>query len=133
METNIFEQASRKALRFPTAKGLLTTEDLWSLPLRTGAANLNDIAKVLSKQVRDAGEEEFVPTAGRVSGTTNASLSLEVVKRIIEVRLAEDAAKATVEATKAQNQRILEILAQKKDASLTEKTEDELRAMLVPV
>lgn len=133
--TNIFEQASRMKFRFPSPLGPLATEDLWQLPLTsaTGKANLNDIGKALNKQVRDTGEENFVPVAGQTASDTTKIVALDIVKRVIEVKLAENAAKASVEATKTQNQRILEILAQKQDHALTEKTEDELRAMLAPV
>ena len=47
---NIFEQASRNKLRFDTnIKGVISTEDLWDLPLTsdTGRVNLDDIAKAL--------------------------------------------------------------------------------------
>ena len=37
---NIFEQASRKALRFQTIKGELTVEQLWQLNLDKGEVNL---------------------------------------------------------------------------------------------
>ena len=58
----MFEKATRRKLRFTSAAGLLSTEDLWDLPLTsaTGKANLDDIAKALNRRLKDAEEVSFV-------------------------------------------------------------------------
>ena len=68
---DIFEQASRLKLRFPSPLGTLSTEDLWHLPLTstTGKANLNDIGKALNY------EGAAVGMLG-VFGLSNVALSL---------------------------------------------------------
>ena len=55
----MFEQASRLKLRFTTARGSLSVEDLWDLPLTstTGKPNLDDIAKSLNRELRATSEE----------------------------------------------------------------------------
>ena len=56
---------------------------------------------------------------------------IEIIRAVVEdrVRAKERAARAAE--IKAQNQRILEIMADKKDAALRDKNIDELQAMLV--
>jgi len=117
---DIFEQASKVGLRFTTPKGLLITEDLWHLPLRseTGRANLNEIAKALNKNIRENEEEDFVEVPGKHSAKSQDSLALDIVKRVIEVKQAENAALAVTAERKEQKQTLLALLAQKKTESL---------------
>jgi hypothetical protein len=88
----MFEQAARLKVRYSTAKGQLTVEDLWDLPLTstTGKANLNDIAKGLNRELKNADDEDFVNRA--TSTNTELALKFDIVKHIIAVRLAENEA-----------------------------------------
>jgi hypothetical protein len=73
---NLFLVASRSKFRFNTASGTITTEDLWDLPLSSGKANLDDIAKALNKQLKDASEEQsFVKPAAAKTTETKPSLN----------------------------------------------------------
>jgi excisionase family DNA binding protein len=59
----LFEKAARLKLRFASPQGNLSAEDLWDLPLtsvRLNAANLNNIAKAISRQLKAESEEDFV-------------------------------------------------------------------------
>jgi hypothetical protein len=126
----LFEQATRRALRFESPKGALTVEDLWNLPLTstTGKANLDGIAKYVNRQLKDADEESFVqPTVG--SKNVELNLKFDVVKHIIAVRVAERDAAAEAEKRRATKQRILELIAEKQDDNLKGKTLEELQAM----
>ena len=68
----MFEQASRSKFRFNSSQGLLTTEDLWDLPLTsTRYANLNDIAKELNRTLKATAEEDFVGQGAAVAATTS--------------------------------------------------------------
>jgi hypothetical protein len=110
----LFEQATRRALRFESPKGALTVEDLWNLPL--------------TRQLKDADEESFVqPTVG--SKNVELNLKFDVVKHIIAVRVAERDAAAEAEKRRATKQRILELIAEKQDDNLKGKTLEELQAM----
>lgn len=126
----MFEKASRIGLRFDTPQGLLTVEDLWKLPLtstRTGRANLDDIAVALFRQLKESDTESFVKKIATKSDTTQ--LAFDIVKHIIDVRMAEDEAAAAQRANKEKKRRILEIIAQKEDAQLFDASLDELKAM----
>ena len=124
----MFEEAIRLKLRFETAKGALTVEDLYDLPLTSAnRPNLNDIAKGLSRYLRE-NEEDFVGTASKAD--TAAQLKFAIVKHVIAERLAEnEAAKAAADRreTKA---RIMELIAKKQDESLQNKSLEELQAMV---
>lgn len=115
----MFEKASRLKLRFDTPAGVLSVEDLWDLPLtsRAGHANLDDIAKDLSRQVSSQ-EESFVEKpAPKKKGL---DLAFEIVKHVIKIRLEERDALKAAEAKKARKTKILEIMARKQDQALEE-------------
>ncbi len=124
----MFEQAARLKLRFDSPKGLLTTEDLWDLPLTSArSANLNDLAKGLSRELKDTAEEDFVHPA-----KTNDVLKLkfDVVKHVIDVRLAENEAVRLSADRREKKDRLLELIARKQDESLAAKSVEELQAMV---
>lgn len=125
----MFEQATRNKDRFETSQGLLTVEDLWDLPLTSarGRANLDDIARSLSKRLKETETESFVIKAPKADETTQRKFA--VVKHIIEVRLAENEAAATIRANKEKRQQLLALIAQKENEQLQGHTLEELRAM----
>ena len=57
-------------------------------------------------------------------------LSSDVVKRVIEIRLAEAAAKKKAAENRAQKARIMELIAKKQDEAFSEKSLEELRSEL---
>lgn len=130
----MFEQASRSKLRFDTPRGLLTTEDLWDLPLISSSgnrANLDAIAMSLYRQSRDAAKVvSFVSPTAESSEKSQLELRLAIVKHIIGVKLAERAAMEEASLRREKKQRILELIARKQDEELSNKSEDDLRAML---
>lgn len=123
---NIFEQASRAKLRFDTQVGMLTTEDLWSLPLTSKTkVNLDDIAIGLSAQLK-ATSESFV-SASKTDEVL--SLKLEVVKHIIGVRVAENNDRLEAEKRRQQREQIQSLIARKESESLESLSLDELREL----
>lgn len=128
--TNPFEQASRNKLRFSTTQGTLDVEDLWDLPLNSERrANLNDIARELSKEIRNADTEDFVGTTSSKANTTT-KLKFDVVLHVITVRKAENDAAQQATQKASQKARIREILAKKQDSELEGKSADELEQLL---
>lgn len=124
----MFEKAARRKLRFETAKGLLSAEDLWDLPLTGKGVNLDGIAVALYAQLKNDLGVSFVNKT--VSTNEDAQLKFDIVKHIIDVRV-EEAAKATAaRENAAKKQRILEILNKRQDDALSAASEDELRKML---
>ena len=91
---NIFEKASRRALRFATPIGLLSVEQLWPLPLQHATKPcLDKIAIELNRKLQSQTNESFVKPVDTVTQST-LKLKLDIVVRIIEVRMGEDAAVA---------------------------------------
>ena len=127
---NLFLQATREKFRFESSKGDLSVEQLWGLPLtsRTGF-DLDTVAKAVNANLKSSNEESFVnvsnnPTVSRLQA------QLEVVKAIIEVKLAQaDAAKKRAEKF-AERQRLMEVLHSKKDQELQGLSVEEIERRL---
>jgi len=127
---NLFLLASRSKFRFSTASGIIAAEDLWDLPLSdTRKANLDDIAKALNRQLKEANEEQsFVKPAAATTNETKAKFDLVLV--VIKTKMEErDAAKALAD-KQANKQKIMALIDRKKDEALAGKTEAELQALL---
>ncbi len=128
MTTNLFEYATRNKLRFASVRGELTVEQLWDVPLRSkDDFNLNAIAKAANKAAKAAGEENFVEASTRTPAAAKAERVLELVKYVIETKLADEAAAETRAKNRAEKARLLEILAEKQDGKLSNLSEAELK------
>ena len=128
---SIFEQASRLTIRFTTPKGTLAVEDLWDLPLTTTANNgisLDNIAKGLNKQIKEADTESFVTASTKADEILQ--LKFAIVKHVIEVRLAENAAARDAKNKSEQKQKLLAALDRKKNAQLETMSVEEIEASL---
>lgn len=130
MTTSIFETASKQKLRFETSKGFISTEQLWDLPLQsnTGKVNLDDLAKEVNAKLKESEVESFV-TKGK-SVNTDDKLRLEILKRVIDVRVTEKEALSNQRANAERKRLLLDVLAEKRVESLTSMTEAEIEAQL---
>ena len=124
----MFEKASRIGLLFDTPLGTLTDRDLWQLPLTGGNVNLNDLAKSYNKEVKDQDDEDFVNV--KKNKNTLPQLRLDIIKRIIEYRLAAQESNEKRQKTLQKNERIRGILANKEDEELQGKSVEELQDLL---
>lgn len=127
----MFEQATRAKLRFESPKGLLSVEDLWDLPLQTtrpNTASLDNIAIALNRELKDTATVSFVDDAPKAN--TDLQLRFDIVKHIIDVRKAENAAALAQRERAATKQRILEIINRKQDQALENATIEELQEKL---
>lgn len=121
--SNIFEQASKKKIRFNGVKGKLNVEDLWDLPL----SELDTIAKGLRNQLRQVEEESFIET--RTQPNSTLTLEFDIVVHVIKARL--DQAKANEQAayTRAMLEKIRAKKEAKKDAALDDMSVEDLDAL----
>ena len=127
----MFEKAVRLKLRFGSPQGNLTAEDLWDLPLtstRATVANLNSIAKDISRKLKAEGEEDFVDP--KTSANEILQLQLDIVKHVIQVKQGENEFARVAAARKEQKARITELIARKQDQQLEGKTLEELQEMV---
>jgi hypothetical protein len=125
---NIFEYATRNKLRFASIRGELSIEQLWDVPLRSREPdfNLNAVAKAANKALKEISEESFVETT-KTPEHARREAALEVVKYVIEIKLAEEAAAKDRAAKKQEKEKLLTILAEKQDGKLSELSEKELQ------
>lgn len=119
---NIFEVATRKKYRYPY-KGMITTEDLWDLPLTA----LDSIYKTLNKQAKQSQEESLLNTSA-----TNETLEnqIAIIKYIVATKQQEQVDRLKEKERAEQKQKIMEILADKQDETLKGKSVEELQKML---
>lgn len=126
----IFEKATREKFRYPSVKGLLTTEQLWELPLTAKSGfSLDDVAKAVNAELKAIDTESFVATETNPAKAT-LETKLEVVKHVIAVRLADDQAAKAAAAKKLEKEKLLAVLGRKQDAVLENLTEAELLARI---
>lgn len=118
-----FEFALKNKVRFPY-KGAISTEDLYDLSVR----ELDTIFKTLNAQAKRSQEESLLATKTKEDETL--SVQIEIVKYIFATKLADAEAAKRNKEVKEQKQKIMEIMAAKKDAALHDMSIEELQAML---
>jgi branched-subunit amino acid aminotransferase/4-amino-4-deoxychorismate lyase len=126
---NIFEQASRKRLRFQTPRGALSVEQLWDLPLDKGEINLYVIAQDLLTQVADKPAKELSFFIKAVSTDETAELKFEIVKHIVTTKVAEAEANQTEAIKRTQRAELDALIAAKKAEAKQNLSLEELEAM----
>lgn len=125
--TNIFAYATRTKLRFSSPKGSLDAEMLWDVPLRdNNGFNLGAIAKSCNNALKEATEENFV-AATRTAEHVRLEMSLDIVKHVIAVKLAEEEAAKKRAANKAEKQELVAILAEKQKGKLNKLSETAIK------
>lgn len=124
----MFEKASKLKLRFETGKGNLAVEDLWDLELterKSGAVDLNTVAILVSRKLKETETESFVTDTPKADALLQ--LKMDIVKHIISVKLAEKEKAATARVAKEKKDKILSIIAKKQDEKLESTSLEELQ------
>ena len=125
MSNTMFEKALRAKVRFNTSQGMIATEDLWELNLNL----LDDLAVSLYKETRDRDGASFIKKTG-VDENAYLDLKFELVKYVIETRLADiETAKMATE-RKNQKDAIMAVILDKQNEELRGRTVDDLKKML---
>lgn len=121
--SELFLNAARKKYRYPY-NGQIMTEDLFDLD----AVQLDCIYRGLTKAVKAGCENSLLDSASKED--RELLEKAEIVKFVFQYKqeLAKRAEKAAE--TRKRNQRIMELIQQKEDGALAEKSIDELRDML---
>lgn len=126
---DIFERASRLSLRFRSDVGLLSSEDLWHLPLTSkgNALDLDTIARAVNKELKEIAEGSFVkrdpdPRQDRLE------LQLEILKHIIQEKLHAQAEAEKAVETAQRKRKLLGALAAKEEAELVGMTKEQIEA-----
>lgn len=120
----MFEYATRNKVRF-NYHGMLTVEDLWDLSVES----LNEIYKNLNKHLKEESEESLLDE--KVNPDRELiTVSIDIVKYIVSVKLEKQNAQRMATERSIQKQKILKIMAKKQDSELQDKSLDELSQML---
>ena len=119
--SNIFEEATRKKLRFETKLGVLTTEDLWDLDLD----QLDAIHIKLSRETITA--KESLLKTHEVDPIVD--LKVKIVSEIFKVKQEEIETRKVDAYRKAKINKINDIIAMKEDAELSAMSVEELKAL----
>ena len=127
----MFDLATRQKLRFSTSVGLLSTEDLWDLPLISDRnPNLDDLAKGLNRLLKlESDEVSFVNPAKDKTNET-LKLAFEVVKHIIAVKVEERDTALLAKQRHDKKQQILQLINQKENEKLAGHSLEELQEMV---
>ena len=120
---NVFEYATRKKVRFQF-KGQISVEDLWDLSLE----NLDSIYKMLKAQAKVEQGESLLRKAN--PNEELLGVQIAIVTHIANTKLEEREARQKDKERRERNARIKEIIAQKQDADLQNKSVEELERML---
>lgn len=125
----MFERATRLKLRFNTNRGNLSVEDLWDLPLTSvSGVNLDDLARAENKALKESEEESFVVKPTKTS--SGHELRLNILKRIIKVKLEERSASERSAINAQKREEIMSAIKKQKSDSLTKTSVEDLEKML---
>lgn len=126
--SNLFETSTRAKDRFITARGVLTTEDLWDLPLsnkKTDVVTLKQIAGELHKKLQNDSEFSFDNETSKPN--VELQRKLDIVKHIHAVRVAELDEAANAQAKAEERQELLGLIKEKEREALAGTSLEELR------
>lgn len=126
----IFEKASRENTTFfVPGKGTVSHSDLWHLPLTSKKGpSLDAVAVALDAQLREIPKKSFVNNGS--AANTQLQFEFDLVKHIIDTRLAENKAKSERAENAEKRAKLREILAERKDKALLEASDEDLKKML---
>ncbi len=119
---NVFVTATREKFRFKVANGMVTVEDLWSLPL----PQLDNVARGLRRELRDI-EDSFIESRKK---DTQLEMKFEVVKFIIDTKLAEREAATEAKNRIAQRKVLQEALEKKQNEAISNMSEEDIKKAL---
>lgn len=129
--TNLFLIASKRKFRFASAKGDLTVEQLWDLPLSAKSGfDLNSVAISVNNELKGLVQESFVETRSNPR-RTDLEQMLEVVKTVISVKQEENRLATERAAQVTMRNKIRQAIESKKDQKLQEASLEDLEAQLV--
>lgn len=120
----MFKEASKQKLRFVTAKGNLTVEQLWDLSI----ADLDTLAVSLEDAYNKSKGRSFV--TAKTTKDKTIKLQFDVALEVLNTKVEEQQTLTEAKEIKEHNRKILELISRKKDGELEGKSIKQLEAML---
>lgn len=122
----MYKKASQQGLRIVTPKGLLSAEQLWHLGFEDLASSIKKVKKVLKKT--DDDELAFLESNTPVD--TENQLRFDILKDVYLTKRKEKDELRDAAETKAHNQKIISLIAEKQEEGLKSKSVEELEKLL---
>ncbi|SCH18447.1 Uncharacterised protein [uncultured Clostridium sp.] len=119
----LFVEATKKNYQFPF-RGMINIIDLWELSVQ----NLDLVFKSLNADYKKSEEESLL--SAQTKESEELSEKIEIVKYIVNEKLAEKKAKEDAKKNREMKQRLLEIKAKRQDAALEGLSDAELDKMI---
>ena len=119
----LFIEATKKNYQFPF-RGMINVIDLWELSVQ----NLDLVFKSLNADYKKSEEESLLSVQTKES--EELSEKIEIVRYIVNEKLAEKKAKEDAKKNREMKQRLLEIKAKRQDAALEGLSDAELDKMI---
>lgn len=123
---DIFKEAAKKGLRFSTSKGSLNVEQLFQLTQTDLATSVKNQKKILNQGNEDG--LSFLDESTTVDKIEQ--LRFDILKEVYLTKKADAEALRDARDKKEKNQKILNLIAEKRDGELAGKSVAELEAML---
>lgn len=125
----MFKKASQLKLRFQTSRGPLSVEQLWDLPMNELASCIRAVRKNI-KKASNEDDEELSFLEGTTKASTEDEIRFKVLKEIYTDKKTDIENAQKESERRINNQKILDLIARKKDAELEGKSIEELEALL---
>ena len=119
----LFIEATKKNYQFPF-RGMINIIDLWELSVQ----NLDLVFKSLNADYKKSEVESLL--SAQTKESEELSEKIEIVKYIVNEKLAEKKAKEDAKKNREMKQRLLEIKAKRQDAALEGLSDAELDKMI---
>lgn len=120
----IYKEASKQQLRFATSKGNLSVEQLWGLSV----AELDELAVKAEEEYKTSGKKSFV--VKKAEKNKVAKLKFEILLDVLNTKVEEHEAALTAEENQEHNEKIMQMIVEKKDEELKGKSIKELTKLL---
>lgn len=123
----MFKEASKLKLRFSTSKGSLSVEQLWELTQTELATCIKNVKKSLKKGDTED-DLSFLDSTTTVD--TTEQLRFDILKDVYLTKKSESEALRNAKEIKEHNQKIMELISNKQESELQNKSVDELMSLL---
>lgn len=120
----MFEKAARQKLRFPF-RGSISVEDLWDLSVQ----ELDGLYSGLNKRLKESQEESLLSSVKK-RADSELQLQVDIIKHIVEVKLQETLDKEQAAEKRDKKRKLMDLISQKKDSELQNKSIEDLQKMM---
>lgn len=123
---DIYKKALKEHLRFNTSKGALSTEQVFDLSQKDLSSEIRKIKKVL----KDTDDDELSFLDGTKNVDATEQLRFDILKDVYLTKKEESEVASKAKENKEFKEKILDLIAEKKNEDLKSKSVEELQEMI---